>query len=190
MNNLRQVFGGQQEKELPRLIRGQVCRCVGNYDPGRDVLVCVSVRAALPTQLRNAQEAVKASNAVMGALVKTHREVWEYLTARHDSSFQKWVMKSDNDVLYSLTRGFNAVVKFCIEIVLLLKRKCYNCSRVAVPSVCSSKDVSLLICKVRTLISCLILSSPLLKEKPSLISSYFPLITNKFHRTANIFFRG
>ncbi|XP_075876331.1 spermatogenesis-associated protein 22 isoform X2 [Nelusetta ayraudi] len=65
----------ENEQELSRLIRGQVYRCVGNYDPGRDVLVCVSVRAALPTQLRNAQEAVKASNAVMRALVKTHNEV-------------------------------------------------------------------------------------------------------------------
>ncbi|TMS14536.1 Spermatogenesis-associated protein 22 [Larimichthys crocea] len=34
----------ENEQELPRLIRGQVHRCVGNYDRNRDVLTCVSVR--------------------------------------------------------------------------------------------------------------------------------------------------
>ncbi|XP_068457148.1 spermatogenesis-associated protein 22 isoform X2 [Clinocottus analis] len=65
----------ENEQELPRLIRGQVHRCVGNYDPGRDVLVCVSVRPGRPSELRNAQEAVKACDAEMRALVKLLREV-------------------------------------------------------------------------------------------------------------------
>ncbi|KAM7397678.1 hypothetical protein PAMA_005815 [Pampus argenteus] len=65
----------ENEQELPRLIRGQVHRCVGNYDRSRDVLVCVSVRPGLPSELRNAQEAVKACDAEMRALVKSLSEV-------------------------------------------------------------------------------------------------------------------
>lgn len=65
----------ENEKELPRLIRGQVHRCVGNYDSSRSVLVCVSIRPALPSELRNAQEAVKVCDAEMRALVKTFSEV-------------------------------------------------------------------------------------------------------------------
>lgn len=66
----------QQEQVLPRLIRGQVHRCVGNYDRSKDVLMCVSVRPALPSELRNAQEAVKTCDAEMRALVKSLSEVW------------------------------------------------------------------------------------------------------------------
>ncbi|KAM6910936.1 spermatogenesis-associated protein 22 isoform 2-T5 [Lycodopsis pacificus] len=65
----------ENEQELPRLIRGQVHRCVGNYDRSRDVLMCVSVRPGLPSELRNAHEAVKACDAAMRALVKLLREV-------------------------------------------------------------------------------------------------------------------
>ncbi|XP_046876792.1 E3 ubiquitin-protein ligase CBL-B-B [Hypomesus transpacificus] len=65
----------ENELELPRLIRGQVHRCVGNYDSRRDVLTCVSVRAALPSEQRNAQEAVRASDAEMRGLVKSLSEV-------------------------------------------------------------------------------------------------------------------
>ncbi|XP_049448001.1 spermatogenesis-associated protein 22 isoform X1 [Epinephelus fuscoguttatus] len=65
----------ENEQELPRLIRGQVHRCVGNYDRSRDVLMCVSVRPGLPSELRNAQEAVKACDAEMRALVKSLSEV-------------------------------------------------------------------------------------------------------------------
>ncbi|XP_062341176.1 spermatogenesis-associated protein 22 isoform X2 [Osmerus eperlanus] len=71
---LRCVFY-ENELELPRLIRGQVHRCVGNYDSGRDVLTCVSVRAALPSEQRNAREAVRASDAEMRGLVKSLSEV-------------------------------------------------------------------------------------------------------------------
>ncbi|MEQ2224287.1 hypothetical protein ILYODFUR_005927 [Ilyodon furcidens] len=65
----------ENEQVLPRLIRGQVHRCVGNYDRSRDVLICVSVRAGLPSEQRNALEAVKVSDAEMRALVKILSEV-------------------------------------------------------------------------------------------------------------------
>ncbi|CAB1420876.1 unnamed protein product [Pleuronectes platessa] len=65
----------ETEQELPRLIRGQVHRCVGNYDRSRDVLMCVSVRPGLPSELRNAYEAVKASDAEMRALIKSFHEI-------------------------------------------------------------------------------------------------------------------
>ncbi|XP_029375708.1 spermatogenesis-associated protein 22 [Echeneis naucrates] len=65
----------ENEKELPRLIRGQVHRCVGNYDPSRDVLMCVSVRPGLPSELRNCHEAVKVCDAEMRALTKSLSEV-------------------------------------------------------------------------------------------------------------------
>ncbi|XP_063751951.1 spermatogenesis-associated protein 22 isoform X2 [Eleginops maclovinus] len=70
-----QCFFYETEQELPRLIRGQVHRCVGNYDRSRDVLMCVSVRPGLPSELRNAQEAVKACDAEMRVLVKLLTEV-------------------------------------------------------------------------------------------------------------------
>lgn len=66
---------GLQERVLPRLIRGQVHRCVGNYDRRRDVLTCVSVRPGLPSELQNAQEAVKVCDAEMRALLKSSSEV-------------------------------------------------------------------------------------------------------------------
>nr|XP_015816681.2 spermatogenesis-associated protein 22 [Nothobranchius furzeri] len=65
----------ENDQVLPRLIRGQVHRCVGNYDRARDVLICMSVRPGLTSEQKNAQEAVKASDAEMRALVKKLREV-------------------------------------------------------------------------------------------------------------------
>ncbi|XP_077448897.1 spermatogenesis-associated protein 22 [Stigmatopora argus] len=65
----------ENEHELPRLIRGQIHRCVGNYDVGRDVLVCVSVRAATLVEAKNAHEAVKATDSHMRKLVKILHEV-------------------------------------------------------------------------------------------------------------------
>ncbi|XP_051903907.1 spermatogenesis-associated protein 22 [Hippocampus zosterae] len=64
----------ENEQELPRLIRGQVHRCVGNYDRVRDVLVCVSIRAAKPSEVRNAQEAIKACDTHMRKLVRLLHE--------------------------------------------------------------------------------------------------------------------
>ncbi|XP_061558991.1 spermatogenesis-associated protein 22 isoform X2 [Phycodurus eques] len=65
----------ENERELPRLIRGQVHRCVGNYDRSKDVLVCVSVRAAKPSEVSNAPEAIKACDAHMRKLVRLLHEV-------------------------------------------------------------------------------------------------------------------
>ncbi|XP_058239799.1 spermatogenesis-associated protein 22 [Hemibagrus wyckioides] len=55
----------ENDQVLPRLIRGQVHRCVGNYDRQKNVFTCVSVRAASLSEQRNAQEVVKASDAEM-----------------------------------------------------------------------------------------------------------------------------
>ncbi|XP_051519250.1 uncharacterized protein LOC127420756 [Myxocyprinus asiaticus] len=60
---------------LPRLIRGQVHRCVGNYDRDKDTMTCVSVRAASLSEQRNAQEAVKASDAEMRNAVLMFTEI-------------------------------------------------------------------------------------------------------------------
>ncbi|XP_065819253.1 spermatogenesis-associated protein 22 [Labrus bergylta] len=75
MKQVVQCVFYENEQELPRLIRGQVHRCVGNYDRSRDVLNCVSIRPGLPSEVRNAQEAVKACDAEMRALVKSLSEV-------------------------------------------------------------------------------------------------------------------
>ena len=60
---------------MPRLIRGQVQRCVGNYDRTRDILMCVSVRSGQPSEQRNAQDVVKACDLEMRALVKSLNEL-------------------------------------------------------------------------------------------------------------------
>ncbi|XP_067296026.1 spermatogenesis-associated protein 22 isoform X1 [Pseudorasbora parva] len=60
---------------LPRLIRGQVHRCVGNYDRQKDTMTCVSVRAASLSEQRNAQEAVRASDAEMRNVVLALSEI-------------------------------------------------------------------------------------------------------------------
>ncbi|XP_019903439.1 spermatogenesis-associated protein 22 isoform X2 [Esox lucius] len=65
----------ENELELPRLIRGQVHRCVGNFDRTRDTLICVSVRAALPSEQRMVYESVKASDIEMRIVVKSLSEV-------------------------------------------------------------------------------------------------------------------
>ncbi|KAM8834910.1 spermatogenesis-associated protein 22 isoform 1-T4 [Synchiropus picturatus] len=65
----------ENEMALPRLIRGQVHRCVGNYDSSRDVLMCVSVRPAQPTEQKFFEDAVRVCDAEMRKLVKSIREV-------------------------------------------------------------------------------------------------------------------
>ncbi|XDV19837.1 hypothetical protein PO909_025240 [Leuciscus waleckii] len=60
---------------LPRLIRGQVHRCIGNYDREKDTMTCVSVRAASLSEQRNAQEAVRASDAEMRDVVLALSEI-------------------------------------------------------------------------------------------------------------------
>ncbi|XP_035287654.1 spermatogenesis-associated protein 22 isoform X3 [Anguilla anguilla] len=65
----------ETDRDLPRLIRGQVHRCVGNYHGGRDLLTCVSVRPASPSEQRNAQESVRASDAEMRRLLQSFSEI-------------------------------------------------------------------------------------------------------------------
>ncbi|XP_076867290.1 spermatogenesis-associated protein 22 [Brachyhypopomus gauderio] len=60
----------ENDQTLPRLIRGQMHRCVGNYDGQKDVMTCVAVRAASASEQRNAQQAVKASDGEMRNVVR------------------------------------------------------------------------------------------------------------------------
>lgn len=75
-----------KDQVLPRLIRGQVHRCVGNYDRQKNVFTCMSVRAASLSEQRNAQEAVKASDAEMRNEVQVLSEMWSEPTEQE--SFQ------------------------------------------------------------------------------------------------------
>ncbi|XP_029703873.1 spermatogenesis-associated protein 22 isoform X1 [Takifugu rubripes] len=65
----------ENEQALPRLIRGQVHRCVGNYDCRRDLLTCVSVRPGQPSELPNAPDAVKVCDTEMRVLLQSFSEV-------------------------------------------------------------------------------------------------------------------
>ncbi|XP_044526799.1 spermatogenesis-associated protein 22 [Gracilinanus agilis] len=53
------------DRELPRLIRGRVHRCVGTYDPDRTLFRCVSVRPASVSEQKTFQEFVGAADAAM-----------------------------------------------------------------------------------------------------------------------------
>ncbi|XP_052446136.1 spermatogenesis-associated protein 22-like [Carassius gibelio] len=59
----------ENDQTLPRLIRGQAHRCVGNFHREKDIMTCVSVRAASLSEQRNALEAVRASDAEMRDVV-------------------------------------------------------------------------------------------------------------------------
>ncbi|XP_039363896.1 spermatogenesis-associated protein 22 [Mauremys reevesii] len=63
------------DRELPRLIRGRVHRCMGNYDTKRNIFKCVSVRPATVVEQRTFQEFVKTSDVEMREYVKTMNEV-------------------------------------------------------------------------------------------------------------------
>ncbi|KAL7834603.1 hypothetical protein SRHO_G00288500 [Serrasalmus rhombeus] len=65
----------ENDQVLPRLIRGQVHRCVGNYDRHTNVLTCVSVRPASSSEQRNAQEAVRTSDTEMRNVVQALTEM-------------------------------------------------------------------------------------------------------------------
>ncbi|XP_027516079.1 spermatogenesis-associated protein 22 isoform X4 [Corapipo altera] len=64
-----------KDRELPRLIRGRVHRCMGNYDAKRNVLKCVSVRPATAPEQNTFQDFVKIADAEMTAYVKTMSEM-------------------------------------------------------------------------------------------------------------------
>ncbi|KFV80192.1 Spermatogenesis-associated protein 22, partial [Struthio camelus australis] len=62
------------DRELPRLIRGRVHRCMGNYDTKRNIFKCVSVRPATIPEQNAFQEFVKIADVEMTAYVKTMNE--------------------------------------------------------------------------------------------------------------------
>lgn len=55
----------ETDRELPRLIRGRVHRCVGTYDPDRKLFRCVSVRPATVSEQKTFQELVRTADAAM-----------------------------------------------------------------------------------------------------------------------------
>ncbi|XP_065588270.1 spermatogenesis-associated protein 22 [Cyrtonyx montezumae] len=63
------------DRELPRLIRGRVHRCMGNYDAKRNIFKCVSVRPATIPEQNTFQEFVKVADAEMTAYVKRMNEI-------------------------------------------------------------------------------------------------------------------
>uniref|UniRef100_A0A8B9M257 Spermatogenesis associated 22 n=1 Tax=Accipiter nisus TaxID=211598 RepID=A0A8B9M257_9AVES len=63
------------DRELPRLIRGRVHRCMGNYDAKRNIFKCVSVRPATIQEQNTFQEFVKISDVEMAAYVKTINDI-------------------------------------------------------------------------------------------------------------------
>uniref|UniRef100_A0A8B9C3V3 Spermatosis associated 22 n=1 Tax=Anser brachyrhynchus TaxID=132585 RepID=A0A8B9C3V3_9AVES len=64
-----------KDRELPRLIRGRVHRCMGNYDTKRNIFKCVSVRPATIPEQNTFQEFVKIADVEMTAYVKTMNEI-------------------------------------------------------------------------------------------------------------------
>ncbi|NXW61032.1 SPT22 protein, partial [Eurystomus gularis] len=62
------------DRELPRLIRGRVHRCMGNYDAKRNIFKCVSVRPATIQEQNTFQGFVKIADVEMTAYVKTMNE--------------------------------------------------------------------------------------------------------------------
>ncbi|NXO36132.1 SPT22 protein, partial [Locustella ochotensis] len=62
------------DRELPRLIRGRVHRCMGTYDAKRNIFKCVSVRPATAQEQDTFQDFVKIADVEMTAYVKTMNE--------------------------------------------------------------------------------------------------------------------
>ncbi|NXP38736.1 SPT22 protein, partial [Leiothrix lutea] len=62
------------DRELPRLIRGRVHRCMGTYDAKRNIFKCVSVRPATAQEQNTFQDFVKVADVEMTAYVKTMNE--------------------------------------------------------------------------------------------------------------------
>uniref|UniRef100_A0A8C6VEV6 Spermatosis associated 22 n=1 Tax=Naja naja TaxID=35670 RepID=A0A8C6VEV6_NAJNA len=63
------------DRELPRLIRGRVHRCVGKYDAKHKVFKCVSVRPVTTAEQQTFQGFVKAADVEMCRFVKTSNEM-------------------------------------------------------------------------------------------------------------------
>ncbi|XP_062030769.1 spermatogenesis-associated protein 22 [Lepus europaeus] len=63
------------DRELPRLIRGQVHRCVGNYDQKKNIFKCVSVRPASVSEQKAFQAFVKVVDTEMRYCTKVMNEI-------------------------------------------------------------------------------------------------------------------
>nr|XP_020031992.1 spermatogenesis-associated protein 22 isoform X2 [Castor canadensis] len=63
------------DRELPRLIRGRVHRCVGNYDPEKNIFKCVSVRPASVSEQKTFQNFVKIVDTEMRYYTKVMNEI-------------------------------------------------------------------------------------------------------------------
>ncbi|XP_022376814.1 spermatogenesis-associated protein 22 isoform X3 [Enhydra lutris kenyoni] len=63
------------DRELPRLIRGRVHRCVGNYDQKKNIFKCVSVRPASVSEQKTFQAFVKIVDAEMKYYTDTMNEI-------------------------------------------------------------------------------------------------------------------
>ena len=63
------------DRELPRLIRGRVHRCVGHYDPDKNIFKCVSVRPASASEQKTFQAFVTIADAEMKYHTKVTNEM-------------------------------------------------------------------------------------------------------------------
>ncbi|XP_037665584.1 spermatogenesis-associated protein 22 [Choloepus didactylus] len=73
-NTLSCVFY-EIDRELPRLIRGRVHRCVGNYDQKNNIFKCVSVRPASVSEQKTFQTFVKIADDEMRYYTNVMNEV-------------------------------------------------------------------------------------------------------------------
>uniref|UniRef100_A0A2K6UIH8 Spermatosis associated 22 n=1 Tax=Saimiri boliviensis boliviensis TaxID=39432 RepID=A0A2K6UIH8_SAIBB len=62
------------DRELPRLIRGRVHRCIGNYDQKKNIFKCVSVRPASVSEQKTFQAFVKIADVEMQYYVNVMNE--------------------------------------------------------------------------------------------------------------------
>ncbi|XP_009429818.1 spermatogenesis-associated protein 22 isoform X6 [Pan troglodytes] len=62
------------DRELPRLIRGRVHRCVGNYDQKKNIFKCVSVRPASVSEQKTFQAFVKIADVEMQYYINVMNE--------------------------------------------------------------------------------------------------------------------
>ncbi|XP_074779333.1 spermatogenesis-associated protein 22 [Athene noctua] len=60
------------DRDLPRLIRGRVHRCMGTYDTKWNIFKCVSVRPATTQEQNTFQDFVKIADVAMTAYVKNN----------------------------------------------------------------------------------------------------------------------
>ncbi|XP_076130810.1 spermatogenesis-associated protein 22 isoform X2 [Alosa pseudoharengus] len=65
----------ENDHELPKIFRGLVHRCMGNYDRQSNTFTCVSVRLASRYEQKNSQEAIRASDEEMRQVVQSLSEI-------------------------------------------------------------------------------------------------------------------